>query len=198
MIKLLCPFDKGLFFLGCHGNSRAPTRRGFEKRMICSVAMLLNNQTDFPPRVPWYGLSSLKYCRWWRRVRFYKTGHFCALELVFLVLFQQYYLIESSNALTKNTRFKVSHPFHPLAGQEFILITYRQNWGEDRVYFQDNQGKLTSIPAQWTSLFPDDPWVSLSTSQSYFRVPDLLELAQLIKSLYATSDGSSCTKKIPE
>jgi len=67
-----------------------------------------------------------------------------------------------------------------LSGQEFALITYRQNWGEDRIYFHDNQGKLVSIPAQWTSLFPDEPWISLSRDQSYFRVPDLLELIQLI------------------
>ncbi len=106
-----------------------------------------------------------------------------------------YYWIESSIALTKNTRFKVSHPFHPLVGQEFILITYRQNWGEDRVYFHDNHEKLVSIPAQWTSLFSEDPWVSLSANQSYFRVPDLLELIQLIKDVFITSNTSSCTKK---
>ncbi len=88
----------------------------------------------------------------------------------------------------------VSHPFHPWAGQEFVLITYRQNWGEDRVYFHDKHEKLVSIPAQWTSLFPEDPWVSMSTNKSYFRVPDLLELIQLIKDVFGTSNTSSCIK----
>jgi len=104
------------------------------------------------------------------------------------------YWIESSIALTKNTRFKITHQFHPLVGQEFALITYRQNWGEDRVYFHDNHGKLVSIPALWTSLFPDDPWISLSNNQSYFRVPDLLELIRLIEGICATSNSSSRIK----
>jgi Family of unknown function (DUF5372) len=115
--------------------------------------------------------------------------------LPFLNPVQHDYWIESSIALTKNTRFTITHQFHPLVGQEFALITYRQNWGEDRVYFHDNHEKLVSIPALWTSLFPDDPWVSLSNNQSYFRVPDLLELARLIEGIRATSDSSSCIRK---
>ena len=105
---------------------------------------------------------------------------FCGSGLIILKTSLRCCWIESSIALTKNTRFKITHPFHPLTGQEFALIIYRQNWGEDRVYFHDDQGKLISIPAPWTSLFPEDPWISLSTSPSYFRVPDLLELAELI------------------
>jgi Family of unknown function (DUF5372) len=112
----------------------------------------------------------------------------------FVKLVLQYYWIESSIALAKNTRFTISHPFHPLTGQEFTLITYRQNWGEDRIYFHDKNEKLVSIPAQWTSLFPEDPWVSLSTNQSFFRVPDLLELTQLIQSISKASETSSCIK----
>jgi Family of unknown function (DUF5372) len=120
---------------------------------------------------------------------------FYAKSLFYGELVLQGYWIESSIALVKNTRFTISHPFHPLAGQEYVLITYRQNWGEDRIYFHDSNGKLVSIPAQWTSLFPEDPWVSLSTNQSFFRVPDLLELAQLIQSMGAGSERHFCIKK---
>lgn len=76
-----------------------------------------------------------------------------------------------------------------------MLITYRQNWGEDRIYFYDNHGKLVSIPAQWTSLFHEDPWVSLSTHQSFFRVPDLLELVNLIKGISRASEADSGIQK---
>jgi len=76
-----------------------------------------------------------------------------------------------------------------LVGREFLIITYRQNWGEDRVYFHDDQGRLTSLPTQWTSLFSEDPLTSLSNSESFFRVPDLLELAQLIKKNHCASQG---------
>ena len=81
-----------------------------------------------------------------------------------------------------------------MSGQEFSLITYRQNWGEDRVYFHDKSGKLTSIPAQWTSMFPQDPWISMPNDNSYFRVPDLLELAHIIKDIGCASDANHCSK----
>ena len=74
----------------------------------------------------------------------------------------------------------VDNPFHPLRGREFALVTYRRNWGEHRVYFHDDTGGLVSLPAQWTSVFPVDPYVATSEGRSLFRVQDLLELSQLI------------------
>jgi hypothetical protein len=46
----------------------------------------------------------------------------------------------------------VTHPFHPLCGRELSLVTYRHNWRERRVYFHDEQGRLTSLPVSWTVL----------------------------------------------
>jgi hypothetical protein len=85
-----------------------------------------------------------------------------------------------------------------LVGREFAIITYRQNWGEDRVYFHDDQGRLTSLPTQWTSLFSEDPLISLSNAESFFRVPDLLELAQLMKKNQCTHHGLSTQKESDE
>jgi hypothetical protein len=62
-------------------------------------------------------------------------------------------------------------------------VTYRHNWGENRVYFHDEQGRLVSLPAAWTSVFSPDPFVVLSAGRSAFRVQDLLELARLLNSL---------------
>ena len=76
--------------------------------------------------------------------------------------------------------FQVTHPFHPLRGREFTLVTYRRNWGEHRVYFHDDTGRLVSLPAQWTSVFPADPFVVVSAGRAPFRVHDLLELSHLI------------------
>ena len=59
-------------------------------------------------------------------------------------------------------------------------MTYRRNWGEHRVYFHDDTGRLASLPAPWTNVFPADPYVAVSSGRSPFRVQDLLELAQLI------------------
>ena len=62
-------------------------------------------------------------------------------------------------------------------------MTYRHNWGENRVYFHDEHGRLVSLPAAWTSVFSPDPFVVLSAGRSAFRVQDLLELARLLNSL---------------
>ena len=76
--------------------------------------------------------------------------------------------------------FQITHPFHPLRGREFTLVTYRHNWGEHRVYFHDDTGRLVSLPAQWTSLLSLDPFVAIAAGRSPFRVQDLLELSHLI------------------
>jgi hypothetical protein len=92
--------------------------------------------------------------------------------------------MQLSTAHTENNRFQITHPFHPQVGREFTIITYRQNWGEDRVYFYDDDRRLTSLPIQWTSLFAEDPLVTLANGESLFRVPDLLELVQHVKNNY--------------
>ena len=75
---------------------------------------------------------------------------------------------------------KITHPFHPWHGREFALVTYRNNWGEDRVYFHDRDGRLVSVPACWTSLLAPDPSVAVSQGRSPFRFQDLLEMVELI------------------
>ncbi len=75
----------------------------------------------------------------------------------------------------------MTHPFHPWKGLEFTLVTYRNNWGEDRVYFHNDEARLVSLPARWTDVLPPDPVVVISAGRSAFRVADLLELVQLIR-----------------
>jgi len=77
----------------------------------------------------------------------------------------------------------VTHPFHPWFGREFTLVTYRLNWGEERVYFHDDAGRLVAIPARWTSVFRNDPFVLVSAERSPFRFSQLRELARLIQQI---------------
>ena len=63
----------------------------------------------------------------------------------------------------------MTHPFHPLCGREYNLVTYRSNWGEDSAYFNDDQGRLRSVPADWTSLGAGDPFVVESAAHSVSR-----------------------------
>jgi hypothetical protein len=67
-----------------------------------------------------------------------------------------------------------------LSGKVFELVTRRCNWGEERVYYHDETGRLCSLPLAWTSLAPVDPFVSLAAGRSAFRVTDLLELSRLV------------------
>jgi hypothetical protein len=66
--------------------------------------------------------------------------------------------------------------------QEFEAVTFRQNWGEDRVWFHDNGGRLQSVPTSWTDAAPMDAFVAVAAGRSLFRLADLLELAQRIQS----------------
>jgi hypothetical protein len=91
--------------------------------------------------------------------------------------------------------FKVPHPFHPLFGRKFDLLTHRRNWGEDRVYYQDEDGGLRSLPAHWTDVVPPDPFCAISAGRAHFRPADLQALANLIQGLQAAERGESPPQK---
>ena len=82
-----------------------------------------------------------------------------------------------------DTYFEVTHPYHPLKGQKFKLVTYRHNWGEDRVYFHDAEGRLSSIPSGWTTAVAPDPFVAVAAGRCFFRYEDLIKLADLAEKL---------------
>jgi Family of unknown function (DUF5372) len=77
--------------------------------------------------------------------------------------------------------FEVTHPFHPLLGKVFALVDRRRTWGEDRVYYHDEAGKLCRMNAQWTSAAEADLFVLTSAGRSSLRVSDLLVRAGLIE-----------------
>ena len=75
---------------------------------------------------------------------------------------------------------QVTHPFHPLFGRDLDVVVRRHNWGEDRVYYRDGRGHLTSLPVGWTSVVPEDAFVAVAAGRSQFRVQDLVDLAALV------------------
>jgi hypothetical protein len=86
----------------------------------------------------------------------------------------------------------VTHPFHPLSGREFELLEYRKAWGEDRVYFRDQKGRLHHMPVGWTSVEPPDPFRTAAAGTCRFGTEDLLLLADLVATLSA--DGAQARK----
>jgi hypothetical protein len=77
-------------------------------------------------------------------------------------------------------KFRITHPFHPLCGAEHELVTRKLNWGEDRVFYYDLDGKLKSLMANVTDVAAVDDFDRISAGRSAFRVDDLLELRRLI------------------
>ena len=92
---------------------------------------------------------------------------------------------------------RVTHPFHPLAGQEFEFVKRRRNWQLDRVYFFDGGGVLVSLPAEWTDAVAADPFVVVAAGRSPFHVEGLLELAELVARLAAgpLAGGAASVKR---
>jgi hypothetical protein len=49
------------------------------------------------------------------------------------------------------------------------------NWADDRVYGYDAQGDLVSLPAAWTDLVAQDPFVVVAAGRAPFRTVELVD-----------------------
>ena len=68
-------------------------------------------------------------------------------------------------------------------------MEHRHNWGEHRVFFYGANGQIVSIPANWTSLVGEDPFVVVAAGRSYFRPQELLQLGDLVQALKSAKAG---------
>ena len=73
-----------------------------------------------------------------------------------------------------------------MLGKVFAIVDRRRTWGEDRVYYHDEAGKLCRMNAQWTSVADVDTFVLTSAGRSSLRVDDLLQLVALIEGVRAS------------
>jgi len=82
-------------------------------------------------------------------------------------------------------RVRVTHPFHPLSGQELELVDYRHSWDLDRVFFRDpsQPGRVRTLAAAWTDLVVPDPFLVVAAGRCFCRADDLLQLAELVAAL---------------
>lgn len=58
-----------------------------------------------------------------------------------------------------------------------------QLWGEDRVSYFDQYGKLHSMRTSWTSVADTDYFLQASAGRSWFHVNDLSHLSVLLQRL---------------
>jgi len=78
-------------------------------------------------------------------------------------------------------RIQITHPFHPLSGARLTFVVAKSLWGEDRVTVQWPDGSLRSVPVHWTDRAAPDPVITVGRGRAYFRVDDLLTLAELVR-----------------
>jgi hypothetical protein len=84
---------------------------------------------------------------------------------------------------------RVTHPFHPLAGQDFEFVEHRLNWGEDRVWLRGEDRQPFSMPAGWTDVAPPDPFTVIAAGRCPFTAEGLLAAADLVARLRERPDG---------
>ena len=75
----------------------------------------------------------------------------------------------------------MTHPFHPLSGQDLEFVKRRRNWRVDRVYVFDDGGQLVSLPVEWTDVVAPDPFVVVAAGRVPFGIRELLELADIVE-----------------
>jgi len=78
---------------------------------------------------------------------------------------------------------RVTHPFHPWSGQEFLFLAIRHTWSDDRVFFLDDDGQQHSLPVGSTDAVEPNVFVVMANGRCPFSVADLLGLGQLIDDL---------------
>jgi hypothetical protein len=77
----------------------------------------------------------------------------------------------------------VTHPFHPLSGQQLVCVGERYNRYGITLLLETNDGSVCSVPPQWTDLVAPDPEIVMGERRALFRMVDLLELARLVDRL---------------
>ena len=80
--------------------------------------------------------------------------------------------------------FTVTHPFHPLRGQTYPILSRHTAWGEARVQFLDPAtGRVRWLPIDWTSLGAQDPFVEMAQGRAVLRMVDLEQLSVRLREL---------------
>ena len=87
-------------------------------------------------------------------------------------------------------RFRITHPFHPLCGAEYELVTREHGWGVDWVFYYAAGGKLKSLSSNLTDAIARDAFDRISAGRSAFRIDDLLDLHRLIDSHHKPGKGT--------
>ena len=68
----------------------------------------------------------------------------------------------------------------------------RNNWGGDRVSYAEPDGRLRTLPVEWTDVLEVDLVVTVGAGRSLFRTDLLRELRKLVDECLRQREASSC------
>jgi hypothetical protein len=68
----------------------------------------------------------------------------------------------------------------------------RNNWGGDRVSYLGREGRLRTLPLEWTYVYAPDLVVMLGAGRAFFRADLLRQLRKLIDKQLAGREAMSC------
>jgi len=94
----------------------------------------------------------------------------------------------------------VTHPFHPLFGEELEFVKRRRNWRADRVYVLDPNRLLLSLPVEWTDVVGRTPswwWLLGGRRSTLSGCSDLAELVAGMRAERSTDDPSGVNRTTP-
>jgi hypothetical protein len=72
------------------------------------------------------------------------------------------------------------------------LLVVRNNWGGDRVSYVGAEGRLRTLPIEWTDVHVPDLIVTLGEGRACFRADLLRQLRALIDERAARSEAPEC------
>jgi Family of unknown function (DUF5372) len=72
------------------------------------------------------------------------------------------------------------------------LVAVRNNWGGDRVQYTGPDGRLRTLPVEWTNVLEPDLVVTVGAGRAFFRTDLLRELRNLIDECLRRKETGSC------
>ncbi|MBX3209767.1 MAG: hypothetical protein KF764_32335 [Labilithrix sp.] len=89
---------------------------------------------------------------------------------------------------------RVTHPFHPLSGQELVCVGKRYSPYGMRLLLRSDAGRIFSVPPWWTDQVTLDLELAIGGGRAIARVADLLELADLVGRLVCAAESRTSCK----
>jgi hypothetical protein len=68
----------------------------------------------------------------------------------------------------------------------------RNNWGGDRVSYAGPDGRLRTLPVEWTDVLEPDLVVTVGAGRAFFRTDQLRQLRRLIDDYLQRKEVPSC------